>query len=307
MAIYSRHFCQQLPKFTSGVSVLSWAYNEEKLIEGFVRRLDALMGSCVEDYEIVVVDDGSTDATNAILTRLEQEIPQLRLVVNPVNRNVGYSCRRAIASASKEFLFWQTIDWSYDIDLLRCFLEMLADHDVVAGVRREPTQCALACAKPVLGLLRIFGIQHLNIRSDTVQKAFVSVVNYVLIRLLFRVPLSDYQNVVFYRTAFVQSLTAEAKSSFLNPELLLKAYWSGAAIAEVPIKFIPRTAGEAKGTRVRAIMASVSDILKFWVQWMVLGRRNKGAGRIDRLQPAQWDLSAPGTTDQACPGPADTL
>lgn len=287
--------------------MLSWAYNEELLIEGFVRRLHALMDSCVADYEILVVDDGSTDQTNAILTRLQEEIPQLRVVVNPVNRNVGYSCRRAIASASKEFLFWQTIDWSYDIDLLRCFLELLQDHDVVAGVRREPTQCSVKWFKPVLGLSRIFGIQHLVVRSDTVQKAFISVVNYALIRLLFRLPLSDYQNVVFYRTAFVQSQTAEAKSSFINPELLLKAYWSGAAIAEVPIKFIPRTAGEAKGTRLRAIMASVSDILKFWVRWIVLGRRNKETGRIDRLQPAQWDLNAPCTTDQACRGPADTL
>ncbi|MHC1791937.1 glycosyltransferase family 2 protein [Solidesulfovibrio sp.] len=299
MAIYSRHYCEQLPKFQSGVSVLSWAYNEEKLIEGFVRRLDALMDSCVEDYEIVVVDDGSTDATNDILKRLEQEIPQLRVLVNSVNRNVGYSSQRAIQSASKEILFWQTIDWSYDIDLLRCFLEMFADHDVVAGVRREPTQCSLPGVKPVLGLLRIFGIEHLNIRSDTVQKAFISVVNYVLIRLLFRVPLSDYQNVVFYRTSFVQSLTAEARSSFLNPELLLKAYWSGAAIAEVPIKFIPRTAGVATGTRLRAIMASVSDIFKFWVQWIVLGRRNKGVGRIDRLQPAQWDVCPPCNHDHA--------
>lgn len=293
MTRYSKQLADSLPKFDRGVSLVSWAYNEEELIEGFLRRADELLSSCVEDYEIVLVDDGSKDRTPEILSRMAAEMPRLRVVTNEVNRNVGYSSRRAVAAASKEFLFWQTVDWSYDITLLRVFLELLKTNDVVTGVRRAPVQVSFYLFKPFSLLLKLFGIKHLTRRSDTVPKALVSVCNYSLIRLLFGLPLSDYQNVVFYPSNMIQPIitTAEADSSFANPELLYKAFMSGAIIAEVPISFIPRKVGKAKGTRLKALRASVRDVFKFWWKWRVLGKIRKApCGHITRLDPAEWDI-----------------
>lgn len=287
---YTSALRDALPLFDRGVSCLTWAYNEEKLIEGFLRRLDALLSKTVRDYEIVVVDDGSTDRTNEIVRGLVAELPTIRLIRNPVNVNVGLSCRKAIKSAQKEFLFWQTIDWSYDIANLRIFLELLREHDVVAGVRRAPVKTRGWLAKPVAAFMHLFGSGHITRRSDTVPKAVVSLINYLLIRLLFRLPLSDYQNVVFYRTSLLQSIEFESLSSFANPEGLIKTHWKGASIKEVPISFIPRTQGTAKGTRVRAITASVNDILRCWLRWVVLGRRPPVTpGPIQRLEPEQWE------------------
>jgi glycosyltransferase involved in cell wall biosynthesis len=247
----------------------------------------------VEDYEIVIVDDGSTDRTPAILNELAQEIPSLRVVTNETNRNVGYSCRRAIMAAGKEYLMWQTVDWSYDITMLRAFLELLKTHDVVAGVRRAPIQQVNRLHRVLLGLVRLFGVKHITRRSDTIKKALVSVTNYLLVRALFRVPLSDFQNVCIYPTAMVQSMEKEANSSFLNPELLLKAYWSGYSIVEVPISFIPRQAGQAKGTQFRAICASVRDIFRLWVKWILLKRGlSRRRGTVRRLIPKEWPLDA---------------
>ncbi len=280
-----------LPKFDKSVSLLCWAYNEEMLIEGFLRRIHGLLASSCEKFEIVLVDDCSTDRTNAIARGLQKEIPQLRIVRNEKNMNVGYSCRRALREARMEYLFWQTIDWSYDISMLRTFLELLKEHDIVAGVRRRPVAVKSKIAKPLYGLASLFHIKHLTKRSDTVAKAFVSVCNYALIRLLFGVPLSDFQNVVFYPTKLAQSHVLEGKSSFLNPELLIKSHWLGASIAEVPISFLPRQAGEAKGTRVKAIMSSVEDVFGNWYKWRVKGLcpRN-GNGRITRLNPDAWEI-----------------
>ena len=292
MAVYDKTYADSLPKFDRGVSLLSWAYNEEALIESFLRRADAMLSRYVEDYEIVVVDDGSKDRTPKILARLSAELPHLRVLTNEVNRNVGYSSRRAVASASKEFLFWQTVDWSYDITLLRVFLELLKTHDVVAGVRRAPVQVRLGLFKPLALLLKLFGVRHLTRRSDTVPKALVSVINYSLIRFLFGFPLSDYQNVVFYSSCLIQPIvaTAEADSSFANPELLYKAFMRGASLVEVPINFIPREAGEAKGTRLKSIRASTKDVFKFWWKWCVLGELKKvPGGRVTRLDPGQWE------------------
>jgi len=275
--------------FDRSVSILCWAYNEELLIEDFLRRIDAVMKKAVKDYEIVLIDDCSVDRTNEIARGLMKEMPNLKIFRNETNRNVGYSTKRAIKEATKEFLFWQTIDWSYDIDRLREFLELLKTYDVVAGVRRGPVPQRTASGKLLAGLFLLFG-RHLTKRSDTIGKALVSVCNYSLIRVLFQMPLSDYQNIVFYNTKFIQSLVIEADSSFVNPELLLKSYWRGKTIAEAPISFIPRTAGEAKGTRLKAIRKSISDVLGFWVKWVLLGGRGKVQfGRVARLDLAAWE------------------
>lgn len=288
---YTLKLANSLPKFKKGVSWLCWAYNEEALIEDYLVKANALMEEMVEDYEIIVVDDCSTDRTNELIRSLQKTMPRIRLLRNEVNRNVGYSSQRAIKAATKECLFWQTIDWSYDITLLRQFLELLNSHDVVLGVRRRPVESANKIWKPFMLLINIFGIKHVTRRSDTVRKAFVSIVNYLLIRLLFRVPLSDYQNVVFYRTSLIHSIDFESNSSFANPEALIKSYWKGARIIEVPISFIPRKAGEAKGTRFNAIKNSVYDIFKLWFRWIILGHADRpGNGAVTRLNPADWEI-----------------
>jgi hypothetical protein len=187
----------------------------------------------------------------------------------------------AISKATKEFLFWQTVDWAYDISDLRKSLEHLKTFDVVQGVR---IGAVAGSSWPLQGLLNLFSSKHLKQRSDSVSKAFVSVINYVLIRLLFRVPVSDFQNVTFYPTKWIQSVRFEARSSFANPEGLIKAYWSGMTIKQVSIGFIPRQHGVAKGTRLPAIRAAIFDIVRLWLKWTVLRKRGRvSKGRVISL------------------------
>jgi glycosyltransferase involved in cell wall biosynthesis len=262
-------------KFDRSVSLLCWAYNEEDSIQGYLEKATQLMETTVEDYEIVLIDDGSTDETYEIAKAFQEKNSRLKIFKNERNLNVGISSQRAIQRASKEFLFWQTIDWCYDISNLRLFLEDLKSYDIVQGVRRKPVDVKVKFFKPFVSILKLFGMKHLTRRSDTVQKAIVSLINYLLIRLLFKVPLSDFQNVTFYPTRWIQSVKYEAKSSFANPEGLIKSYWNGMSIKEVPINFLPRSRGEAKGTSLKAIANSVKDILKLWFQWVILGKRGE--------------------------------
>ena len=256
------HGAEQPPKFDRGVSCLCWAHNERPLIEGFIARLDDLLRRTVEDYEIVVIDDGSTDGTREVLRALSQKNPRIVLGENEKNLNVGHCFRRAVKAARKEFLFWQTVDWSYDLANLRRYLELLREFDVVAGSRWEKARF----------FPRLFSPSYLRARSDSLPKALVSIANYLLVRLLFRLPLTDYQNTSIYPTALIRSFEYESDSSFANPESLFRAYWRGMRIAEVPVGFIPRAAGRAKGTRLKAVRRSVADILSLWWRWMVLRR-----------------------------------
>lgn len=254
--------------------MLCWAYNEEENILNFLKRAVDLLESAVLDYEIIMIDDGSTDKTYEIAREFQTDHPRLKIFRNEVNRNVGYSSRRAIQLASKEFLFWQTVDWSYDIGNLRDFLEELKNYDIVQGARRRPVEVKTRFFKPLALILKLFGRQHLTKRSDTVSKAIISVINYILIRALFRVPLSDFQNVTFYPSAWIKTIKYESDSSFGNPEGLIKSFWNGKTIKEVPINFIPRSAGQAKGTKIYSILNSIRDIFRLWFKWIILGKRN---------------------------------
>lgn len=273
-----------LPLFDKGVSLVCWAYNEEASIQEFLDAAVKLLNSSVKDYEIVLVDDGSTDSMYDIIKKFQESNPRLKIVKNERNMNVGESIVRAVRNASKEFMFWQTIDWSYDISDLRVFLEYLKDYDIVQGVRRKPNEIKVQFLKPFIALLDLFGIKHLSKRADTVPKAIVSVINYVTIRILFGVPLSDFQNVTIYSTKWIQSFDIEARSAFTNPECIIRSYWMGASIKEVPINFIPRKKGIAKGSKPSAIMKAATDILHLWFKWVVLGRLGQvKRGKIERL------------------------
>lgn len=249
-----------LEKFDRSVSMLAWGYNEELLVEEFLDRAVQLLDANVNDWEIVFVNDGSHDRTGEILDAYARKNPRVRPVHNERNMNVGPSCRRAIKAASKEFLFWQTVDWSYDIRNIRIFLELLKTYDVVQGIR--PTPVRLLSYIPVLR-----SIYRVKSRSDNIKKAIVSLSNYYVLRILFGVKFHDFQNVTFYPTKLLQSVELNGNTSFLNPECLLRSYERGAHFIEVPIRFIPRTIGEAKGTRLTAIVRSVTEIFANWLKW----------------------------------------
>ena len=272
-------------KFDCSVSLLCWAYNEEVSIAEYLEKATELMDASVEDYEIILIDDGSTDKTYEIAAGFRQKNPRLKIYRNERNLNVGISSQRAIQRASKEFLFWQTIDWCYDISNLRLYLEYLKKYDIVQGVREGSVETKAGFPGLMLGFVKLFGIRHLKRRSDTVQKGIISLINYILIRILFGVPLSDFQNVTFYPAKWIQAVNFESQSSFSNPEGLVKSYWRGMSIKEVPVAFIPREKGQAKGTKFKTLIRSVRDVLKLWFKWMVLGKREfTGKGSIEALK-----------------------
>ncbi len=255
------------------LSLLSWAYNEEKNVAEFIERAFSLLESLTDDYELVLINDASTDRTRQIAESYSAKYPRLRIINNERNMDCGMNTRIALQNATKDVTFWQMVDWSYDLTNIREALRYLEDYniDAVQGVRvhnQEPQY---------FKHLKKWGIwKNLKVskRSDNFFKAVVSVTNYVLVRLLFNLPLHDFQNVTFYKRQLIQSVNFETASSFTNPECLLKTYWKGAVIKEIPIDFIARKKGKAKGTRIKSILSSIGNIFKYWFKWIVFNFRD---------------------------------
>ena len=247
------------------LSMLGWALNEEAAVAGYIDRAGAFLAAIADDYELILIDDGSTDRTWEIMVECQRTRPWIRLHRNERNRGSGYNTKKAVSLASKDYLFWQTVDWSYDIRGLATAMHELDSVDVLQGVRIDTTSPRAMAER----------------RSDSAYKGLVSVVNYRLIRTLFRLPLRDYQNVTVYPRALIQSVTLESESAFTNPECLLKTWWRGATFREVPVPFMKRRQGQGKGTRPGAIVAAIRDVVSWWFVWIVLGRRaDRGRGRV---------------------------
>jgi glycosyltransferase involved in cell wall biosynthesis len=252
-------------KVPFSLSMLGWALNEEESVAEYIERAESSLSAATDDFEVILIDDGSTDATWEVAQKCQSTRPWLRVYKNDRNRGPGYNTKRSIGLARKDYLFWQTVDWSYDIRDLLGSLDLLAKYEVLQGVRVAP--------------ISPFGI--LAERSDHFGKAVVSLTNYYLLRLLFRLPLRDYQNVTVYPRHLIQSVELETESSFTNPECLFKVWWQGVTMKEVPVPFLKREKGTAKGTRPKAILAAIRDILYWWTRWIVLGRRkDRGRGRV---------------------------
>lgn len=238
-------------KFES-ISLLTWALNEEENIEDFFNKAILFLENLSEDYEIIFVNDGSTDSTGTKVKELSIKNPFIKYIENPKNLGVGHSMRLAIRSSTKEYVFWQTLDWSYDLSKI----SMLPGHHdlkekyIYHGVRETNF------TKMMLGIGK---------RSDNLWKGIISLVNFIVIKTLFFLPFHDVQNISFFPGNYLRGLEIWSSSSFTSPEILIRSYNNGMGFAEFPVEFIPRKFGTAKGTRIQSVMRSIFQIVQFRV------------------------------------------
>lgn len=247
------------------ISLCAWACNEEALIDEFVRKTVGDLARITDDYELIVVDDGSTDATLARLRALQATTPALKVATHGRNRGYGSCFRTAIGMATKDVLLWNTVDMFFDTADLPAFLEHLGPFDLVQGVRTD------------------LDANHLRGKLTTV-------VNYWLIRGLFGIRMSEFQNVKVLKRELMGRITMEAESGFVNAEIGIKAHYLGARIKEVKMKFHPRGGGEPKGAPVAVLWKTLADVFGSWFRWVVLRQAPRAAVRyrVDTLPAWYW-------------------
>src|SRR5687768_8307687 len=124
------------PGQIKGISVFFPAYNDALTISDLVRKAGVALESITDDFEIIVVNDGSQDATADVLAHLEKAMPFLRVVTHDKNRGYGAALRSGIRAAEKEFVFYTDGDGQYDVSELSKLVEtMTGDIDVVNGYK----------------------------------------------------------------------------------------------------------------------------------------------------------------------------
>jgi len=227
------------------LSMVVPALNEEDLLEDFIRKSVKDLSQVADDFEIILINDGSTDKTLEIANKLTKEFKQLKIIDLGRNFGTGASIIPGFKSASKDIVFNNTVDAFFDTKDLPELLPYLENFDVVSGYRSD-------------------------LKANNFYQKILTICNYNLIKLLFGLNLKAFQTLQFHRNSFFKEVNIEARSSFLSPELLIKANNMGKSIKEVEIVFHARKKGESKGGRPYQVIRSISDILKFWFLWNIL-------------------------------------
>jgi glycosyltransferase involved in cell wall biosynthesis len=230
------------------VSILVSAYNEASSLETVVNRCIQVLPDCANDYEIVMLDDASTDETPEIMERFHSRLgDRVRVLRHSVNQGIAATFEDLYQAAAKEFVFLIPGDNEYPPEVLREIMPMLDEYDIVVCPRSSKPYTAWR--KLVSGAFRR------------------------LPRWLFGVELYDPGSIKCVRRTIITDIPIMSRGVFAEAERLIRAVRRGYKVGAVPIVQQPRQGGKARGARVSLVVRAMADLLKLWIFLIVLRRR----------------------------------
>ena len=222
----------------SSLSVVLPAYNEEANVESAVEGVSSVAQQLGMDYEIILVNDGSTDRTGEIGRELAQRIPNFRLVEHYPNRGYGGSLKAGFAAATRELIAFAPADNQFIFSEINRLLERLDEADIVSGYRAD--------------------------RQDNIVRKFFAFGWNTLMRLLFGYLCRDVDcGFKLFRRDILEHVTIVSDGAMVDTEFLFKARARGYRIADVPVTHLPRLAGESTGGNVKVIARAFRDLVRF--------------------------------------------
>jgi|TARA_B100001123_G_scaffold394511_1_gene475347 glycosyltransferase involved in cell wall biosynthesis len=194
------------------------------------------------DYEILVVNDGSSDATCDVLEELSQRYPELRVVHHPTNRGYGAALRTGFNEASKSLVFYTDGDAQYDPrEMQLLWNEMTLETDLVNGYKIS--------------------------RSDPFHRIVIGRIYHHTVKMLFSLPLRDIDcDFRLIRRTVFEQITLEKNSGVICVEMTRKIHAAGFRCVEVPVHHYHRAAGKSQFFNFPRIARTLMDLSLLWYQ-----------------------------------------
>jgi glycosyltransferase involved in cell wall biosynthesis len=233
------------------LSVFFPAYNDEGSIAGLIHEaIDAAL-QITNNYEVIIVNDGSTDGTAAVLNDLANREPRLRVIHHPDNRGYGGALRSGFESATKDLIFYTDGDGQYDVrEMANLFPLMLEGVDIVNG--------------------------HKIRRSDSRRRIVLGAIYKLLAKWMFGLPIRDVDcDFRLMRREAVQSLTLTSTSGVICTEMVYKLSRAGYRFAETPVHHYPRLHGQSQFFTLRRVAKTGYDFFMLWLKLVVFSTQGR--------------------------------
>jgi glycosyltransferase involved in cell wall biosynthesis len=230
------------------VSAFFPCYNDALSIGKMVRDVHGGLEGAVADFEVIVVNDGSTDHSLEVLNELTGEFPRLRIVDHEVNRGYGGALLSGFAAATKQWVFYTDGDAQYDAaEVTRCIEAVRADTDVVQGFK--------------IG------------RGDPWHRKVIGRTYHHVVKLLFRLKVRDTDcDFRLIRQTVLDKVSLRSTTGVICVEMMCSFQRVGARFVQVGVSHYARPHGKSQFFRLPAITRSAVQLLQLW--WRLMIRRD---------------------------------
>jgi len=219
------------------ITIFFPCYNEEQNVERVTKEALAVAGRISDDYEIIIVNDGSKDRTAEIADRLANEYPVVRVIHHEVNKGYGGALQTGFKNASKELVFYTDGDGQFKIEEITKLLPFIENFDIVSGYRIS--------------------------RRDPFIRKVNAFMWGALVNALFKIRVSDVDSAFkLYRRKIFDEIILTAQGALIDTEVLAKAKAKGFTITEVGVNHYPRVAGEQTGARLSVIFKAFKELFE---------------------------------------------
>ena len=239
------------PDKPAGLSVFFPAYNDSGTIASMVIRAVQAASELTPDYEVIVVNDGSADATPAILDELARTYPHVRVVHHAKNRGYGGALQTGFRSATKELIFYTDGDAQYDPAEMEALWAAFDDNvDLVNGYKIS--------------------------RSDPLHRIIIGRIYHHTVKILFGLRVRDVDcDFRLMRRAIFERVVLEKNSGVICLEMMKKIQDAGFRIAEVPVHHYHRAFGKSQFFNFRRLFKTGVDVMKLWYALVVRGEHRR--------------------------------
>jgi dolichol-phosphate mannosyltransferase len=216
-------------------SMVIFCFNEVETVTKVTQKVDAVMQAIAADYEIVLVDDGSTDGSAALVEQLPNQFDKVRVVLHGQNRGIGHALRSGYEAARYENVCAVPADGQFDLDELLPH-SYIPQQSFVSFYRKENTTYTLA-------------------------RNILSWANRQVNAWLLGIHLWDVNWVKIYKNETLKKMDLEIESSLVESEICAKLLAQGHRVQQVVSQYLPREAGQSKGASWKIVKQAISDTL----------------------------------------------
>ena len=215
------------------------AYNEEENIEDTVLSACAILPQFVQDFEVVVVDDGSQDKTSDIVCRLAEKDLRVRLERHERNGGYGAAVTTGLRAARGDLVMFTDSDGQFNMLDLAQLLTRVERHDMVVGYRYP--------------------------RADRWFRKFNAWSWNQLIQLTLGISVTDLDCAFkLFRREVVDRLNLTSTGACISAEIMVQCVRGGVHYAEVPVRHFPRYHGESTGANLKVILRAFRELPTLW-------------------------------------------